>query len=125
MKLSLPAFRVTSDDLPDADKKTMRAVQPLLDALNRCLTAAIQVLNGVDLPAPKASSFTTDSSGVAYVDLKLDTTPSELWVTGLTQAEGVMNFVYGYSWIPLTKGARLLFIGLAASTTYSLKVRYL
>lgn len=125
MSFNLQWYRITPDDLPDADKKTQRALGPLLEALNRALTNIIQVLNTLTLPLPKASAFTTDAAGGAQIDLKLTSTPTELWVSSLVPTQGAISAVYASSWIPLTAGARLLFVGLAASTTYSLKVRYL
>lgn len=128
--MTVPAYRLTSEDLPDADKKTARAISPLLEALNRCLTSVIATLNALQQPATKATAFTCDAAGSAYVDLKLGMTPTDLWVSGLTQLvvagapSDAINFLWNSSWIPRPGGARMLFIGLGPGLTYSLRVRF-
>jgi hypothetical protein len=123
--LSVPAFRVTPDDLVDADKKTKAALGPLLDALNRCLSNVIVALNSFAQPTPRAASFVTDEVGAAYVDVLPGVPMKELWVTALQPQTGVLSSVWSMSWIPQDQGARMLFVGLAPYTTYAVKARYL
>lgn len=124
--MTVPAYRVTPDDLPDADKKTKRALEPLLDALNQTLTLLVTTANALSQPTMKATSFTTASNGAAYVSLGLASVPTDLWVTGLTPSDGsTLDSVYSVAWIPINQGAQLLLQGLAPLTTYNLRVRYM
>ena len=125
MALGLPAYRVTSDDLVDADKKVARGVGPLLDALNRCLTPIITVVNALSLPTAKVTTFTTSANGSAYLALGVGAPMTDVWVTGLTPSDGsTLDTVYSMSWVPTSAGAQLLFVGLAPLTTYNVRVRY-
>lgn len=123
--MSLPTYRLTGEDLPDADKKTKAAIDPLLSALNVCLARVITALNSLEVPALKTTSFTTTDLGAAYVDISTGTPPGEVWVTSLVPNAGILDTVYSMSWVPTAAGVRLLFVGLYPLTTYALKVRYL
>lgn len=125
MGLGLPTYRVTAEDLVDAEKKTARALGPLLDALNLTLSRVISALNTIALPNLKAGTFTTAENGAAYVDLGLSAPATELWVTSITPQGGTLDSVWSMAWIPRAQGARLLFDGLAPLTTYAYKVRFL
>ena len=124
---SVPAYRVTTDDLVDADKKLQRGIGPLLDALNRCLTAVIAGTNALlaSTPSAKAVSFSTATNGAAYVTLGLGVPAQDVWVTGLVPQSGTLDSVYSMSWVAQPAGAQLLFVGLVPLTTYSLRVRWL
>lgn len=122
MSFSLPSYRVTEEDLVDADKKTKRGVEPLVSALNDCLARVIAALNSLALPTAKTAYFTTDSSGSASVALAgLNVTPKEVYLTYLQPAP---TAVYSVGWTPAANGAAVVFFGLAASTTYTFTVRY-
>ncbi len=47
MAAQTSSYYLTADDLPEADKKTLAAIQPLLDALNRTLGTLIPQANSV------------------------------------------------------------------------------
>lgn len=122
---NVPAYRITSDDLPDADKKTLSAIAPLLEALNRSLTAIIATLPGLSNPSTKSSSFTVPASGPAVVKLKLGAPAKEVWVSALTQSGGSISAAYSMASIPTNDGAQLSFFGLTPAATYNFTVRYL
>jgi len=122
--INVPQYRITPEDLVDADKKTARALGPLLDALNRTLPGTIASLVALENPSLMSVSFTTDNAGAATVKLGPGAPMSELWVTALLPKTGTLTTAWSMSWIAQPKGARLLFQGLAHLTTYSLKVRY-
>lgn len=124
MSLNVPAYRVTEDDLVDADKKLKRGLGPLLDALNRSLTAAVQALVALALPTPMSVTFSTDNTGVATVTLLPGSPIKECWVTALTPTSGSITTVWSVSTTPKPKGVQLVFRGLAHLTTYALTVRY-
>lgn len=121
---NIPPYRVTADDLPDADKKTRQAIEPLLDALNRTLATIGLAFNALTIPDPKSSSFTTDSTGKATLTVSMLITPMEVWLTKLKPRSGSINAVYSMAVVPQSMGATLSFFGLAASTTYDFTVRY-
>jgi hypothetical protein len=122
----IPAYRVTPEDLPDADQKTKSAIRPLLERLNRSLGLVITALNALSAPAPKTTTFITDALGGALVTLgNLERTPAELWQTALTPQTGTLTSGITPAWIPTTNGARLTYAGLSADTTYSVTLRYL
>lgn len=121
--ISLPNYRVTEDDLPDMDKKTKHALEPLLSGLNRTLTAIVTVLNSLPFPEKRISSITTDGTGHATVSLKLDGSPAqEVWLSAIAPAPVA---VFSMVPTPIRSGAQLDFYGLAASTTYKFTVRYI
>ena len=125
MSLNVPQYKITTDDLPDADRKTQRGIGPLLDALNRCLGAVTLLLNALTLPTIKAATFTTAANGAAYLTLgQLAVTPKDLWVTSLTPKSGTLDSVWSFSWVPATSGAVILFVGLEPLTTYAARVAY-
>lgn len=131
---AIPAYRVTPEDLPDADQKTRTAIRPLLERLNRCLTAVIALVNQLAASAgsSRSASFTTDGSGNATVTLgALAVTPKELWITALTplstsgQPKALGSSFAPPGWFPTTSGATLSFDSLSANTTYAFTARYL
>lgn len=124
MNAPVPTYRITPIDLPDADKKTLRAISPLLEALNRCLSVAVGVLNGLAQPKAKSTTFITDGAGAAAIELSLQTKPTELWLTALAPTEGAISTAFAMAWSPKALGARVSFFGLSAGTTYALTVRY-
>jgi hypothetical protein len=124
--MSLPAYRITEEDLPDADKRLRDAIRPLLDRLNRSLTLVITALNAAFAPGKRLATFTADGSGNAAVTLgSLSVTPAELWCTALVLSDGSAPTSYSMTWIPLTAGATVYFTGLTANLAYSFTVRYL
>lgn len=124
--MSLPAYRVTEEDLPDANKQLRDAIRPLLDRLNRSLTLVITALNSVFAPGKRTATFIADGSGNATLSLgSLSVTPAELWCTALTLQSGSAPASYSMTWIPLTAGATVYFTGLTANAAYRFTVRYL
>lgn len=115
----IPSYKITGDDLPEMDSKTLRAIGPLLDALNLCLTTAINVLNTIVLPQAKSSTFTTDSTGAATITLTLTSKPQNLWLSAPPQA----TTVYSMTWIATsTTGVKVSFLGLTPQTKYNFTI---
>lgn len=122
--MTVPPYRVTGDDLPDADKKTQRALEPLLESLNRVIGSLVGAVNSFFQPKLKEASFTTDAYGGSFVDLKLGAPATELWLTAIASGGNIVTTGYAFSWIAQPQGVRLLFVGLSASATFQFKVRY-
>lgn len=110
---SPPSFR--AEDFPDVPPR-------LLELLNRGFRDAYEALVRVRDEAPlERRSFTTDGSGLAYLDLKnpLPRRPVDVVVGELRPESGApITTTYSATWSIATETIRVLFTGLAASTKY-------
>jgi hypothetical protein len=123
--ISVPQFRITTDDLPDADKKFKRAIEPLLEALNRTLGSAVKDLVQGDSATPLVTSFNAAANGAAYLQIGVGQPIKEIWVSWLEPKAGQLATVWSMSPTATSSGALLLFQGLAPNAAYTVKLRYL
>ena len=124
--MSLPAYRITTEDLQGGDKKAIAAVEPLLDALNCSLTPAIDAVNALPVQLTRTGKVTTSELGAAYLDVATGGTPAFVWVNIFPAASAdVLDSVWSMSWTMAgATTTRLLLVGLAVSTTYTVVVRW-
>jgi hypothetical protein len=110
--------------LPDGDKKFKRAIEPLLEALNRTLGLLVKNFGQTTNPASLVTEINTSPTGSAYCVVNVGFPISELWITALAPLKGQLITVWSQSWLPQGTGAQVLFVGLAPNTTYKLTLRY-
>jgi hypothetical protein len=72
--MSTPAYRITTDDLPDLDHKTARALQPLLESLNASLTNVINVSNATPQFDVRRVTLTTPAAVADVFPFRFSTT---------------------------------------------------
>lgn len=110
------------EDAPDAPEWA----QNLFEQLNAYSQQLDEVLASIPRPMQaEGVLFTTDAAGSAYVDVKnpLPDKPSGVAVDKLNAADNsAISSVYSFTWQNIRGAVRLLFVGLAASTSYRLTV---
>lgn len=122
--MSISSFHITDDDLPDADKKTRRAISPLLDALNRCLGPLSMAFAALVVPSELSTKFITAPNGSAYLTIGVGQPIARAWIGALTPLSGTIDSVWSMSFVPTSNGAQLLFVGLTPLQTYNVTVMW-
>lgn len=122
---TIAPYRVTDEDIQGLDAKTREALAPLLDALNVTLNQLVNAANAVKQEARYEVTFTSSATGTAYVDFapKLTQKITAVQVDQLRRVdETPMTSAWSPSWIVVTGGVRVLFVGLDSDAQYSLGV---
>ena len=125
--MTVPPYRVTSEDLSELDKKTRTGLQPLLDALNVTVQQLVQAANTQPGERIAGATFTSDSTGEASVDINPlpVTEPTEVRVAQLYRVDLTpISSVWAFSWTRVASGnVRVLFVGLDVDAQYTLRVK--
>ena len=124
----LSPFRITPEDLPDLDQKTLAGIQPLLDALNVSVQQLVYAAQAQQSSVTTSGTLSTDGAGDATVTIKPQTTskPFSVQVDQIRLVESTedLSAVYSFSWQLIGDGIRGVFHGLAADTKYAFTITY-
>lgn len=115
-------FRVEDlGEVPEWAQNVLASLNVFAAQVNECLGRVAETAQALD------KSFTTDAAGSASVDVsnQLDDNPSIVIGSGLRRVDGTaLGSGWSMSSTLTSKGIRLLFVGLSASTKYRVSVEY-